>query len=78
MKEDESVSEFFSHVVLLMNQMKACGELITDLQKIKKVLRSLSTNFDYIVVSIEESKNLVEMKVEELRASFEAHEMKLK
>lgn len=78
MKEDESVSEFFTRVVSLTNQMKAHGESINNLQKIEKVLRSLTTNFDYIVVSIEESKNLSEMKLEELQASLEAHEMRLK
>lgn len=53
--------------------MNVCGQ-----QKIKKVLRSLTPCFDYIVVSIEESKNLTEMKLEELQASLEAHEMRLK
>lgn len=43
-----------------------CDESINDLRKIKKVLRSLIVNFDYIVVSSEESKNLAEMKLEEL------------
>ncbi|KAI5405370.1 hypothetical protein KIW84_052232 [Lathyrus oleraceus] len=56
----------------------SCGESINDLQKIEKVLRSLIANFDYIVVSIEESKNLVEMKLEELQASLDAHGMRLK
>ena len=58
--------------------MKAFGESIKDLQKIEKMLRSLIVNFDYIVVFIEESKNLAEMKLEELQASLEAHEMRLK
>ena len=41
------------------------------------MLRSLITIFDYIVVTIEEAKNLSEMKLEELQASLEAHEMRL-
>lgn len=41
------------------------------------VLRSMTADFDYIVVSIEQSKNLVVMKVEVLQASLEAHEMRL-
>lgn len=42
------------------------------------MLRSLTVNFYYIVVSIEESKNLDEMKLEELQPSLEAYEMSLK
>ena len=63
MMVEKSVSEFFLCLVLLTNQMKACGESINDLQKIEKVLRSLTINFDYIVVLIKESKNLVEDEV---------------
>lgn len=48
MKGDESVFEYLSRVVLLTNQMKACGESINDLQKIEKVLRSLIVHFNYI------------------------------
>lgn len=58
--------------------MEEYGESITDLQKIEKVLRSLTASFYYIVISIEESKNLVEMNVKELQSSLEAHEMRLK
>lgn len=37
----------------------------------------MTLNFDCIVVSIEESKNLTEMKVEELQALLEAREIRL-
>jgi hypothetical protein len=78
MNEGETVAYFFSRLVSLTNQMKSCGETISDLQKVEKVLRALTTNFDYIVVTIDESKNLADMKLEELQASLEAHEMRLK
>ncbi|XP_050878702.1 uncharacterized protein LOC127082500 [Lathyrus oleraceus] len=78
MKEDESVVDFFSRLMLLMNQVKVYGESLNDLKKIEKVLRSLTANFDYIIVSIKESKNLAKMKLEEVQAFLEAHEMKLK
>lgn len=68
----------FLCMVLLTNQMKAYGESINDQQKIEKVLRSLISSFDYTVMSIEESKNLTEMKLEELQASLEANELRLK
>lgn len=53
MKEEEPVSEYFSRVVMLTNQMMVCGESINDLQKIEKVLKYMTANFYYIVVSIE-------------------------
>lgn len=64
--------------MLLENQMKPCGETILKLQKIEKVLRALIAKFDYIMVVIEESKNLSEMKLEELKFSLEVHDMRLK
>src|ERR1043165_8617724 len=67
MKDDESISAYFSKIVTLTNQMKACGETITDLQKIEKVLRSLTADFDYIVVTIEDAKTLSEMKLEKFK-----------
>ncbi|GAU25658.1 hypothetical protein TSUD_265850 [Trifolium subterraneum] len=78
MNEGETVSDFFSRLVTLTNQMKACGETITGLQKVEKVLRGLTANFDYIVVAIEESKVLSDLKLEDLQTSLEAHEMRLK
>lgn len=54
---------FTSGVVNEPNQMKSCGESINDLKNIEKALRSMTTKFYYIVVSMEESKNLAEMKL---------------
>lgn len=63
MKEDELIDDFFLRLVILRNQMKVCGKSINDLQKIKKVLRSLTANFDYIVMSIKEYEKLSEMNL---------------
>lgn len=71
------IADYFSRLVLLTNQVKACGESINDLQKIEKVLRSMTIIFYYIAVSLEEFKNLAKMKLEELQASLEANEMRL-
>lgn len=43
----------------------------------EKVLRALPFNFDHIVVVIKESKDLSDMKFEELQAPLEAHDLRL-
>jgi len=77
MEEEETISHYFDKVVNLSNQMARNGDSITDLMKIEKVLRTLAPRFDHIVVALEESKDLDSMKIEELQASLEAHELRL-
>lgn len=52
MKSNEKVLDYISSVILITNQMKYYGETISEQIIIKKVLRSLTPQFDYIVVAI--------------------------
>ncbi|GAU44417.1 hypothetical protein TSUD_100640 [Trifolium subterraneum] len=78
MNEQETIAEYLARMLSLTNLMKACGEALSDRSKIEKVLRTLTEKFDHIVVAIEESKDLATMKIEELQASLEAHELRVK
>lgn len=61
MKVREGVSEYFSRLLSVANKMRMYGENMQDvkvLEKIlEKILRSLSEKFNYVVCSIEESKD---------------------
>nr|KYP47386.1 hypothetical protein KK1_031000 [Cajanus cajan] len=57
--------------------MKTCGATVSNQLMVEKVMRTLSAKFDYIVVTIKESKDLLIMKVEELQGTLEAHEQRL-
>ena len=76
MKGHEKISDYFTRLVTLTNQMKNCGNNLEEQETVEKVLRTLTSRFDHIVVTIEETKDLSEVKLEDLQSTLEAHEMK--
>ncbi|GAU44503.1 hypothetical protein TSUD_122730 [Trifolium subterraneum] len=76
MKSDESIADYFTRVETLTNQMKNCGSTLNEKEMVEKVLRTLTHKFDHIVVTIEQTKNLSEIKMEDLQSTLEAHELK--
>jgi hypothetical protein len=77
MEEKETVNDYVTRVTRLVNQMKSCGEAVSEQNIVSKVLRSLTPRFDNIVVAIEESKDLKTMTKDELQSSLEAHEQRM-
>jgi len=77
MLEYEYFSEFYTKITYLRNSMINLGKKVSDVKLIKKILRSLSKRFRIKVTTIEESKDLDEMKVEELVGSLLTYELTL-
>ena len=76
MKTGETVTDYFSRVLSIANRMRVHGEQMSDVTVVEKILRSLTDRFNYIVCSIEESKNIDELSIDELQSSLIVHEQK--
>jgi hypothetical protein len=77
MLEDDTFGEFYSKMSDLRNQMVSLGKIASDVKLIPKIIRSLPERFRIKVTTIEESKDLEEMKIEELVGSLQTYELSL-
>ncbi|XP_034690523.1 uncharacterized protein LOC117918108 [Vitis riparia] len=77
MKEGEKVDEYFARVLTIANKMKAHEEIMGQNVIVEKILRSMTSKFDYVVCSIEESNNVDTMTIDELQSSLLVHEQRM-
>ncbi|XP_044480793.1 uncharacterized protein LOC123207452 [Mangifera indica] len=78
MTEGELVSDYYSRLITIVNQIKRNGEKLEDVHVMEKILRSFTHNFEHVVTAIEESKNLETMSTEELLGSLRVHEQRIR
>ena len=78
MKIRESVTDYFGRVMVVANDMRNCGDDMEDVKIVEKILRTLTENFNYIVCSIEESKDIDSLSVDALQSSLLVHEQKMR
>ncbi|PON38489.1 hypothetical protein PanWU01x14_312190 [Parasponia andersonii] len=78
MIETELVSDYFSRVLTISNQMKKNGDKLENVTIMEKILRSLDPKFENIITVIEETKNLRAMTIEQLLGFLQAREEKKK
>ncbi|XP_055806898.1 uncharacterized protein LOC129875636 [Solanum dulcamara] len=61
----------------ITNKMRFHGEKIDDVAIVEKILRSLTPKYNYVVCSIEESKYIDALSLDELQSSLLVHEQKM-
>lgn len=64
MKNDESVTNYFARAMAVANKMRFHGESMADVVIVEKILRSLAPKYNYVVCSIEESKDIDKLSVD--------------
>ncbi|GLT87811.1 hypothetical protein SLE2022_058710 [Rubroshorea leprosula] len=77
MQIGESVDDYFARTMAIANKMRIHGENLEDVAIVEKILRSMTTKFNYVVCSIEESNNIEALFLDELQNSLLIHERKI-
>ncbi|XP_075640253.1 uncharacterized protein LOC142612000 [Castanea sativa] len=77
MSDDESFDSFYGRLNEIVIAKLNLGEKIEDAKVVRKVLRSLPKSFGVKVTAIEESKDLDEIKIQELVSSLQTYELRL-
>ena len=75
MSEDESFDLFYSKLNEVVIGKFNLGEKMEDSKIVRKILRSLPESFHVKVTAIEESKDLDDIKVQELIGSLQTDEL---
>ena len=74
---DESFDLFYGRLNEIVIAKLNLGEKIEDAKVVRKILRSLPKSFWAKVTAIEESKDLDEIKIQELIRSLQTYELRL-
>ncbi|KAA8518574.1 hypothetical protein F0562_016048 [Nyssa sinensis] len=77
MKGGESVTNYCVRTMGIANKMRFHGEKMEDVAIVEKILRSLAPKYDYVIRSIEESKDIDELSLDELQSSLFVHEQNM-
>lgn len=77
MKSDESVTNFFRRTMIIANKMRIHGDKMEDVTIVEKILRSMIAKYNFVVCSIEESKDIDSLTIDELQCSLLVHENKI-
>jgi hypothetical protein len=74
MKEDETVDQMYGRFTVIINELISLGKTYTAHERVRKILRCLPKTWRHIVTAITESKDLTQLKLEDLIGSLRAHE----
>ena len=76
MRLGESVTDYFSRTMAIVNKMRIHGDKTEDVTIVEKIFRSMTPKFNFVVCSIEESHDIDELSIDELQSSLLVHERK--
>lgn len=70
MGEDEKTEDYVLKMQNLVHLMKRCGENLTDKTIVENVMWMLTSQFDHVIMAIQESNNIDTLKLKDLFGSL--------
>ncbi|XP_020415685.1 uncharacterized protein LOC109948146 [Prunus persica] len=70
MKNGETVTNYFARTLTVASKMRIHGDKMEDVTVIEKILRSMTPKYNYDVYSIEESKDINALSIDEVQSSL--------
>ena len=77
MKSEEMISEMFARFTSITNGLKALGKEYSNMDLVRKILRSLPPAWHTKTTMIKDSKNLSTLTLEELIGSLMTYELNM-
>jgi len=77
-KEEEGVDEYFARTFTIANKIKIHGEKMDQVVIIEKILRFMTSKFDYVVCLVEKSNNLDTLTIDELQSNLLVYVQRMK
>ncbi|XP_028105171.1 uncharacterized protein LOC114304192 [Camellia sinensis] len=75
MKPDENISQMFTRFIDIINSLKSLGKTYTNVEIVRKVLRSLPKSWENKVIAVIEARDLSTLSLDELMGSLLTHEI---
>lgn len=77
MEDNKGIQDYYSRVITTLNQIWGLSHKLREAKVVSKILRSLAPKFDFVVVTIEESKEISKLTLDEPSSSLQAHEVRV-
>ena len=78
MNKDEPITEMFTRFTNITNDLKSLGVTYSQTDKVKKILRSLTTDWEKKTTAIEEAQDLSKLTLDDLIGNLMAYEVHMK
>jgi gag-polypeptide of LTR copia-type len=76
MNNTERVSDYITRIQKMTNQLKRKRERILEQRVVEKILKLLIETFENVICAIDQSKDLIELSIDELISSLLAYEQR--